>query len=42
MNLEFLYSHLNTIILILGIAIIILFIFPVILGFDLLNKDKNK
>jgi len=42
MNLEWLYSNLNTIIIILVVAIAILFLFPVILGVDLLNKNKKK
>ena len=42
MDLEWLYSNLNTIIIILVAAIGILFLFPVILGVDLLNKNKKK
>tara|TARA_B110000240_G_C13113396_1_gene289375 strand:- start:176 stop:304 length:129 start_codon:yes stop_codon:yes gene_type:complete len=42
MDLEWLYSNLNTIIIILVVAIGILFLFPVILGVDLLKKNKKK
>ena len=42
MDLEWLYSNLHIIIIILVVAIGILFLFPVILGVDLLNKNKKK
>jgi len=42
MNLEWLYSNLTWIILILVFTIIILFLFPVLLGADLLKKTKKK
>ena len=41
-NLEWLYSNLITIILVLAIAMVILFLFPVLLGIDLLSKNKDK
>ncbi len=41
MSMEWLYSNLFTIIIILCISIIILFLFPVILGWDLLKKGKK-
>ena len=42
MNLEWLYSNLIIIIVILAIAMVILFLFPVLLGVDLLSKKKDK
>ena len=42
MNLEWLYSNLTWIIIVLVITTIILFLFPVILGADLLKKTKKK
>jgi len=42
MNLEWIYSNLTFIVVILVIATIILFIFPVLLGKDLFKKSKNK
>ena len=42
MNLEWLYSNLLSIIIVLAIAMVVLFLFPVILGIDLLNKSKDK
>ncbi len=42
MNLEWLYSNLNWIIIVLVFTILILFLFPVILGADLLKKGKKK
>lgn len=41
-NLEWLYSNLFNIVIVLAIAMVILFLFPVILGMDLLNKSKDK
>ena len=38
MNLEWLYSNLTWIIVVLIVSTIILFLFPVILGADLLKK----
>tara|TARA_Y100000589_G_C26581847_1_gene398705 strand:- start:16 stop:147 length:132 start_codon:yes stop_codon:yes gene_type:complete len=42
MNLEWLYSNLTWIIIVLIVSTIILFLFPVILGADLLKKSKKK
>ena len=42
MNIEWIYSNLDWIITILIVVIIILFFFPVILGIDLLKKNKDK
>ena len=42
MNLEWLYSNLTWIIIVLIFATIVLFLFPVILGADLLKKTKKK
>jgi len=42
MNLEWLYSNLLSIVIVLAIAMVVLFLFPVILGIDLLNKSKDK
>ena len=42
MNLEWLYSNLTWIIVVLIVSTIILFLFPVILGADLLKKVKRK
>tara|TARA_B110000014_G_scaffold257985_1_gene243402 strand:- start:4117 stop:4248 length:132 start_codon:yes stop_codon:yes gene_type:complete len=42
MNLEWLYSNLIIIIVILAVAMVILFLFPVLLGVDLLSKKKDK
>ena len=42
MNLEWLYSNLTWIIVVLIFSTIILFLFPVILGADLLKKSKKK
>ena len=41
MNMEWIYSNLVTIIIILCVATVILFLFPVILGWDLLKKGKK-
>ena len=41
MSMEWIYSNLITIIIILCVAIVILFFFPVILGKDLLKKAKK-
>ena len=38
MNLEWLYSNLTWIIIVLIVSTIILFLFPVILGADLIKK----
>ena len=40
MNMEWIYENLVTIIVILCVATTILFIFPVILGWDLMKKGK--
>tara|TARA_Y100001960_G_scaffold215386_1_gene224962 strand:- start:744 stop:878 length:135 start_codon:yes stop_codon:yes gene_type:complete len=42
MSLEWLYSNLLSIVIVLAIAMVVLFLFPVILGIDLLNKSKDK
>ena len=42
MNLEWLYSNLFSIVIVLAIAMVVLFLFPVILGIDLLTKSKDK
>ena len=42
MNLEWLYSNLIIIIVILAVAMVILFLFPVLLGVNLLSKKKDK
>ena len=42
MNLEWLYSNLTWIIIVLVVTTIILFLFPVVLGVDLLKKNKKK
>ncbi len=41
MSMEWIYSNLVTIIIILCVATVILFLFPVILGWDLLKRVKN-
>ena len=41
MSIEWIYSNLVTIIIILCVATIILFLFPIILGWDLLKKGKK-
>ena len=41
LNLSWLMKNLNWIILFLSISIIILFLFPVLLGHDLYNKDDK-
>ena len=42
MNLEWLYSNLTFIITVLAIATVILFLFPIFLGRDLIKKSKKK
>ncbi len=42
MDIEWIYSNLTFIVVVLGIATVILFIFPVLLGKDLLKKSKKK
>tara|TARA_Y100001970_G_scaffold96002_1_gene121011 strand:+ start:1182 stop:1313 length:132 start_codon:yes stop_codon:yes gene_type:complete len=42
MSLEWLYSNLTWIILVLIVTTIVLFLFPVVLGVDLLKKNKKK
>ena len=42
MNLEWLYSNLTWIIIVLIVTTVVLFLFPVILGADLLKKTKKK
>ena len=42
MNLSWLYSNLTFIIIVLVVATIILFLFPILLGRDLLKKNKKK
>ena len=42
MSIEWLYSNLDWIIIFLILVILILFLFPVILGRDLLKKSKDK
>ena len=42
MNLEWLYSNLTWIIIVLIVTTVVLFLFPVILGVDLLKKSKKK
>lgn len=41
MNLEWIYSNLTTIICIMALATILLFLFPILLGRDLLKKAKK-
>lgn len=41
MDMEWIYSNLTIIILVLCIAVAILFFFPIILGRDLLRKAKK-
>tara|TARA_B100000029_G_scaffold312991_1_gene305467 strand:+ start:15485 stop:15610 length:126 start_codon:yes stop_codon:yes gene_type:complete len=41
MDMEWIYSNLVTIIIILCVAVSILFFFPVLLGRDLLKKAKK-
>jgi len=41
LTLIWLMENLNWIILFLSISVIILFLFPVILGYDLYDKDKK-
>ena len=41
MDMEWIYSNLTTIIVILCVTIAILFFFPIILGRDLLKKVKK-
>ncbi len=42
MNLEWLYSNLTTVVIVLGLTTLILFLFPIFLGKDLINKSKDK
>jgi hypothetical protein len=41
-TLAWLMKNLNWIILFLSVSIIILFLFPVLLGYDLYDKDNKK
>ena len=40
--MEWIYLNLNLIVAILGVATILLFLFPIFLGMDLFKKNKNK
>ena len=42
MSIEWLYSNLDWIIIFLILVIFVLFLFPIILGRDLLKKSKDK
>ena len=42
MSLEWFYANLTFIVIGLGVATILLFIFPILLGKDLLKKSKQK
>ena len=42
MTLEWFYTNLTFIVIGLGVAIMLLFIFPILLGKDLLKKSKQK
>lgn len=42
MTLEWFYTNLTFIVIGLGIATVLLFIFPILLGKDLLKKSKQK
>ena len=42
MSIDWLYSNLEWIIIILILATVVLFLFPVILGRDLLKKSKDQ
>ena len=42
MTLEWFYTNLTSIVIGLGLATIVLFIFPILLGRDLLKKSRQK